>query len=69
MEAIMGISFLIFFHIIFVTAIYITAYRTGYAVCRNKSRQLAKDRAIPLMEVLEQLNLDTEKFLDNDKDR
>lgn len=65
----MGISFLIFFHIIFVTAIYITAYRTGYGACRNKSRQQAEARAVPLTEILEQLNLDIEKFLDNDKDR
>lgn len=65
----MGIMFLIFFHIIFVTALYITAYRTGYGVCRNKSRQQAEARTAPLTEVLEQLNLDIEKFLDNDKDR
>jgi hypothetical protein len=65
----MGISLLIFFHIIFVTALYITAYRTGYGVCRNKSRQQAKARTAPLTEILEQLNLDIEKFLDNDKER
>jgi len=65
----MGISLLIFFHIIFVTALYITAFRTGYGVCRNKSRQQAEARTAPLTEILEQLNLDIEKFLDNDKER
>jgi len=65
----MGTLFLIMFHIVFVTAIYITAYRTGYGVCRNQSRRQAEACSAPLMEILEQLNLDIERFLDDDHDR
>jgi len=65
----MGTLFLIFFHIVFVTAIYITAYRTGYGVCRDHSRRQAEACSAPLSEILEQLNLDIESFLDDDQDR
>lgn len=65
----MGTLFLVIFHIVFVSAIYITAYRTGYGVCRNQSRRLAETRTAPLAEILEELNLDIEKFLEDDKDR
>jgi len=63
----MGTLLLIFLHIVFVTALYITAYRTGYGVCRDKSRRQAEIRTAPLMETLEQLNLDIERFLDDDQ--
>ena len=65
----MGTFFLILLHIVFVTALYITAYRTGYGVCRDKSRRQGETRTAPLMETLEQLNLDIERFLDDDQDR
>lgn len=65
----MGTLFLIIFHIVFVSALYITAYRTGYGVCRNQSRRLAEARTAPLAEILEELNLDIEKFIEDDKDR
>lgn len=65
----MGILFLIFFHIVFVTAIYITAYRTGYGACRDQSRRRAEACTAPLTTILEELNLDIERFLDDDQDR
>lgn len=65
----MGTLFLIIFHIVIVTAIYISAYRTGYGVCRDQSRRQAEACSAPLTEILEQLNLDIGKFLDDDKDR
>lgn len=65
----MGTVFLIIFHIVLVSAIYITAYRTGYGVCRDQSRRQAEARTAPLAEILAELNLDIEKFLEDDKDR
>ena len=65
----MGTLFLILFHIVLVTAIYITAYRTGYKVCRDESRRQAEAYAAPLTAMLERLNLDIENFLDDKKDR
>ena len=57
------------FHIAVVTAVYITAYRTGYKVCEEESRRQAAAYAAPLTEMLERLNLDIESFLDDRQDR
>lgn len=65
----MGTLFLIVIHIILVTAVYITAYRTGYGVCRDDALRKAGDETQPLKRILEELNLDIETFLDDDKDR
>ena len=65
----MGTLFLIFFHIVFVTAIYITAYRTGYGACQDLSRRRTEACTAPLRTILEELNLDIERFLDDDQNR
>lgn len=57
---------LIAFHIIMVTVVYWTAYRTGYHARVAESRRRANDSATPLIETLEKLNLDVDEFL-NDK--
>ena len=57
---------LIVFHIIMVTFVYWTAYRTGYNARFAEFRRRAKDGAAPLIETLEKLNLDVDEFL-NDK--
>ena len=64
----MGTLFLFIIHIILVTAVYITAYRTGYGVCRDEALRQASNEALPLTRILEELNLDIETFLDDDKD-
>jgi hypothetical protein len=65
----MGTLFLVVIHIILVSAVYITAYRTGYGVCRDDARLKASTATQPLIRRLEELNLDIETFLDDDKDR
>lgn len=65
----MGELILILFHILCVTALYVTAYRTGHKVARDESRRRAEAYAAPLTEILERLNLDMENFLDDTKDR
>ena len=65
----MGTLFLIIIHIILVTAVYITAYRTGYGACRNDALRKASTETQPLKRMLEELNMDIETFLDDDKDR
>ena len=65
----MGTLFLILFHIIMVTLVYVTAYRIGYGVCRDETRRQAQAYTAPLTEMLEQLNMDVEKLLDDEKDR
>ena len=57
---------LIAFHIIMVTGVYWTAYRTGYNARVAESRRRVKEDAAPLIETLEKLNLDVDEFL-NDK--
>ena len=57
---------LIVFHIIMVTFVYCTAYRTGYNARVTELRRRAKDGVAPLIETLEKLNLDVDEFL-NDK--
>jgi hypothetical protein len=57
---------LIIYHVLLVTAVYWTAYRTGYKACRAESQRLAQAYATPLTQMLEKLNLNTEEFL-NDK--
>jgi hypothetical protein len=64
----MGTLFLFIIHIILVTAVYITAYRTGYGVCRNEVLRQTSKETLPLTRILEDLNLDIESFLDDDKD-
>ncbi len=56
---------LIALHIIMVTAVYWTAYRTGYKASLAESRRQAMDGAAPLIETLEKLNLDVDEFLDD----
>ena len=56
---------LIAFHIIMVTGVYWTAYRTGYNARDAESRRQAMDGAAPLIETLEKLNLDVDEFLDD----
>lgn len=65
----MGTLFLIVFHIVIVTAIFITAYRTGYRTCQQESRRNVEAYTAPLTEILEQLNLDIDNILDEKKDR
>jgi hypothetical protein len=60
---------LITYHLILVTAVYWTAYRTGYNACRDESRRLAEAYTTPLSEILEELNLDVDKLMkDKHKD-
>jgi len=68
-EASMGELILILLHIVCVTALYMTAYRTGYKAGRDESRRRAEAYAAPLTEMLERLNLDIDNFLDDKKDR
>ena len=65
----MGTLFLLLLHIAVVTALFITAYRTGYKSCLDESRRHAAAYAAPLVEMLERLNLDIENFLDDKKER
>ena len=65
----MGTLILIIFHIVIVSAVYITAYRTGHRACREESRRQVEACTAPLTEMLEQLNLDIDKFLDDKKDQ
>ena len=60
---------LILFHIVWVTAVYIAAYRTGYKACRDESQRRAEAYAAPLTELLERLNMDIETFIEDEKDR
>ena len=57
---------LITYHLILVSAVYWTAYRTGYKTCLDESRRQAEAHTAPLKEILEKLNLDAEALL-NDK--
>ena len=56
---------LIVFHIIMVTVVYWTAYRTGYNAHVAELRRRAEDGAAPLIETLEKLNLDVNEFMDD----
>lgn len=58
---------LIAYHLILVTAVYWTAYRTGYNACRDESRRLAEAHATPLTEILEKLNLDVDQLLNDER--
>jgi hypothetical protein len=64
----MGELMLIVVHIVCVASIYISAYRTGFKVCRDESLRRAEAYAAPLAEMLEQLNLDMDAFVDDEKD-
>ena len=65
----MGDFILIIIHIICVSALYVSAYRTGFKVCRDESQRRAEANAAPLTEILERLNMDLETFSDDEKDR
>ena len=60
--------FLIAYHIVLVSAVYLTAYRTGYKTCQEESRRQAATQAEPLKEVLERLNMDAEALLNEKRD-
>jgi len=64
----MGDLMLIIIHIACVTSIYISAYRIGYKAAREESIRRAEANAAPLAEILEQLNLDMETFVDDEKE-
>jgi hypothetical protein len=68
-EDIMGDFILIGIHVVSVTAIYISAYRAGFKVCRDESQRRAETYTAPLAEILERLNMDIETLLDDEKDR
>jgi|GEM_PF-2337381 len=65
----MGTLILVLFHIVIVTVVFISAYRTGYRTCQQESRRNVEAYTAPLTKVLEQLNLDIDKILDDEKDR
>ena len=58
----------IVFQIILVTAVYWTAYRTGYKACAYESRRQAAANAAPLVDILEGLNLDAEALIGDRSD-
>ena len=60
---------LITYHIVLVTAVFWTAYRTGYRASADESRRQAEAQVAPLREILERLNLDAEAFLDDGEGR
>ena len=60
--------FLIAYHIVLVSAVYWTAYRTGYKACRDESRRQAEIHAEPLKKILESLNMDAEALLNEKQD-
>lgn len=64
----MGTLFLILFHILAVAAVYVSAYRTGFAVCAANTRREAEACVAPLTEALERLNLDIETLLEEPTD-
>lgn len=65
----MGDLILIVIHIVCVTTVYISAFRTGFKVSRDESRRQAQACVAPLAEMLERLNLDIDAFIDDEKDR
>jgi len=62
----MGELILIIVHIVCVASLYVSAYRTGFKVCRDESLRRAEAYAAPLADMLEQLNLDIESFDDDE---
>ena len=65
----MGDSILIIIHIVCVSALYVSAYRTGFKVCQEESQRWAEANVAPLTEILERLNMDIKTFNDDEKDR
>ena len=59
---------LVLVHSIAVTALYVSAYRTGFAVCEPNTRRQAEACAAPLTEMLERLNLDIDTILEEPDD-
>jgi hypothetical protein len=64
----MEIILLLLVHGIAVTALYISAYRTGFAVCETNTRRRAEACVAPLAEMLERLNLDIDAFIEEPDD-
>ncbi len=60
---------LIVYHVVLVSAVFWTAYRTGYKACADESRRKAEAHVAPLREILEKLNLDAGAFLDDKEGR
>ncbi len=60
---------LITYHVILVSAVYWTAYRTGYNTCAAESRRQAEAHVAPLKEILERLNLDAEALLEDKRNK
>jgi hypothetical protein len=68
-EATMGTLLLIIFHIVAVGAVYVSAYRTGFAVCESNTRRQVEACAAPITEMLERLNLDIESILEDSPEK
>jgi len=64
----MNLKFVLIYHVILVAAVYITAYRTGFKTCQLVFRRKAAHGTAPLAEMLAQLNLKVEDFLDERND-
>ncbi len=60
--------FLIVYHVVLVSAVYWTAYRTGYNTCQDESRRQAEAQTEPLKEILERLNMDAEALMNEKQD-
>lgn len=65
----MATLLLVLFHIVAVGAVYISAYRTGFAVSESETRRQVEACAAPLTEMLERLNLDIDKILEDSPTR
>lgn len=61
----MGTLLLIIFHIVAVGAVYISGYRTGFAVSESNTRRHVEACTAPLTEMFERLNLDIDKILED----
>jgi len=60
----MSFKIILIYHAILVAAVYITGYRTGMKAYRRALRYKDARSDAPVMEMLEQLNLRVEDFLD-----
>ncbi len=60
---------LITYHIILVSAVYWTAYRTGYSARADESRRRAEAHVAPLKEILEKLNMDADALLEDKRNK
>jgi hypothetical protein len=60
----MSFKLILIYHVILVAAVYVTGFRTGLNAHRLALRRKALQGDAHLMEMLEQLNLRGEEFLD-----